>query len=214
EGRLDHLGLRRRLRAGDLLRAAVRRAAPGAGRQVQPRPVRAVRHDAQPGDPLRQIHRRLHLPVDGVEVPVAGGEVRGGAERRRGAVGGRRTAAAARVRAGTCSDDERLQSAHDDPEPGRRAAGLDVRPEHSHKRSGTIIPAMWTRRKMLGTLGLGALASALPEFASAATPTFPKGAVIRTILKDYAPDELAGGATLFHEHLSFASDFMTRWTGY
>ena len=37
EGRLDDLGLRRRLRAGDLLRAAVRRAAAGAGRQVQPR---------------------------------------------------------------------------------------------------------------------------------------------------------------------------------
>jgi phosphotriesterase-related protein len=33
-------------------------------------------------------------------------------------------------------------------------------------------------------------------------------------LKDYTPDELAGGATLFHEHMSFASDFMTRWTGY
>ena len=49
---------------------------------------------------------------------------------------------------------------------------------------------------------------------SAAAPTFPRGAVIRTILKDYAPEELAGGATLFHEHLSFAPDFMTRWTRY
>jgi len=63
-------------------------------------------------------------------------------------------------------------------------------------------------------LGMGAVASALPEFASAATPTFPRGAIIRTILKDYAPEQLAGGATLFHEHMSFASDFMTRWTGY
>ena len=63
-------------------------------------------------------------------------------------------------------------------------------------------------------LGMGAVAAALPEFASAATPTFPRGAVIRTILKDYAPEELGGGATLFHEHMSFASDFMTRWTGY
>ena len=70
EGRLDHLGLRRRVRAGDFLRAAVRRAAAGAGRQVQPRPVRAVGDDAQPGDPVREIDRRLHLPVDGVEVPV------------------------------------------------------------------------------------------------------------------------------------------------
>ena len=45
EGRLDDLGVRRRLRAGDFLRAAVRRAAAGARGQVQPRPVRAVGHD-------------------------------------------------------------------------------------------------------------------------------------------------------------------------
>ena len=45
EGRLDDLRVRRCVRAGDLLRAAVRRAAPGAGGQVQPRPVRAVGHD-------------------------------------------------------------------------------------------------------------------------------------------------------------------------
>jgi phosphotriesterase-related protein len=69
----------------------------------------------------------------------------------------------------------------------------------------------WTRRQMLEMLGAGALAATLPEFAAAAAPTFPKGAVIRTVLKDYAPDDLAGGATLFHEHLSFADDFMTRW---
>ena len=72
----------------------------------------------------------------------------------------------------------------------------------------------WTRREALGILGMGAAAAALPEFVSAAAPTFPKGAVIRTILKDYAPEDLAGGATLFHEHMSFADNFMTRWTGY
>jgi phosphotriesterase-related protein len=72
----------------------------------------------------------------------------------------------------------------------------------------------WTRREALGMLGMGAVAAALPEFVSAAAPTFPRGAIIRTILKDYAPEELAGGATLFHEHMSFASNFMTRWTGY
>ena len=71
----------------------------------------------------------------------------------------------------------------------------------------------WTRREALGLLGMGAAAAVLSEIASAA-PTFPKGAIIRTILKDYAPEELAGGATLFHEHMSFADDFMTRWTGY
>lgn len=70
-----------------------------------------------------------------------------------------------------------------------------------------------SRREMLELLGAGALAATLPAGALAA-PAFPKGAVIRTILKDYAPEELAGGATLFHEHLSFAPDFMTRWTRY
>ena len=70
-----------------------------------------------------------------------------------------------------------------------------------------------SRREMLELLGAGALAATLPAGALAA-PAFPKGAVIRTILKDYAPEELAGGATLFHDQLSFAPDFMTRWTRY
>src|SRR4051812_50037894 len=72
----------------------------------------------------------------------------------------------------------------------------------------------WSRRQVLEALGLGAVAATLPGIATAAAPVFPKGAVIRTILKDYAPEELAGGAPLFHEHLSFADDFMTRWAGY
>jgi phosphotriesterase-related protein len=67
---------------------------------------------------------------------------------------------------------------------------------------------------MLGMLGIGATAAALPNLASASTPTFPKGAVIRTILKDYAPEDLAGGAVLFHEHMSLATDFLTRFETY
>lgn len=60
-----------------------------------------------------------------------------------------------------------------------------------------------TRREALELLGMSAAAAALPGIASAQTSvTFPKGAIIRTVLKDYAPEELAGGATLFHEHLS------------
>lgn len=66
----------------------------------------------------------------------------------------------------------------------------------------------WTRRDVLGVLGLGAAAAALP---AATGPQFPKGAIIRTILKDLPPEALAGGATLFHEHLSLAPDFMPRW---
>ena len=71
-----------------------------------------------------------------------------------------------------------------------------------------------TRRDVLELLGAGAAAVALPEFAAAQSPTpltFPKGAIIRTLLKDYAPEELAGGATLFHEHMQLAQDFMPRF---
>src|SRR5437762_7389274 len=68
-----------------------------------------------------------------------------------------------------------------------------------------------TRRDALVLLGTGAAAAVLPDAAPAQTRAFRKGAVIRTILKDYAPEELAGGATLFHEHMSLAPDFMTRF---
>ena len=62
-------------------------------------------------------------------------------------------------------------------------------------------------------LGMGAAAAALPGAASA-EPSFPEGAVIRTILKDYPPEELGGGATLFHEHMSLAPDFLLRFRQY
>lgn len=71
----------------------------------------------------------------------------------------------------------------------------------------------WTRREALGILGMGAVGAAWTAPAAAA-PTFPKGAVIRTILKDYAPEDLAGGATLFHEHMSFPPDFLPRFMKY
>jgi phosphotriesterase-related protein len=71
-----------------------------------------------------------------------------------------------------------------------------------------------TRRDALQLLGIGAAAAAFPQLATGQTPApaFAKGAVIRTLLKDYAPEELAGGATLFHEHLSLAPDFNARFT--
>src|SRR5262245_44857129 len=70
------------------------------------------------------------------------------------------------------------------------------------------------RRQLLEILGIGASAAALPKglFAQTPkTPTFPKGAIIRTLLKDYAPEELAGGATLFHEHMQLATDFNAKF---
>ena len=45
-------------------------------------------------------------------------------------------------------------------------------------------------------------------------PVFLNGAIIRTVLKDYRPEDLAGGATLFHEHVSLAPDFLTRFERY
>src|SRR5690242_19910333 len=70
-----------------------------------------------------------------------------------------------------------------------------------------------TRREALSLLGAGVATAALAGVASA-QPAFPKGAVIRTLLKDHAPEELAGGATLFHEHMSTRDGFMTDWTRY
>ena len=75
-------------------------------------------------------------------------------------------------------------------------------------RSGAL-----TRREAVNLLGVGAglglltalreqtgLASAI-QGARAAQPAFPRGAVVRTILKDVSPERITG-ATLIHEHLS------------
>jgi phosphotriesterase-related protein len=69
-----------------------------------------------------------------------------------------------------------------------------------------VLGQVVTRRRALGLLGVGGAAAAMPKLF-AQDLTFPKGAIIRTVLKDYAPEELAGGATLFHEHLQLARDF-------
>ena len=65
-----------------------------------------------------------------------------------------------------------------------------------------------TRRQALTILGAGAAAGVGGRFGDAlfaqapAPPVFPKGAIIRTILKDVPPEALASGPSLFHEHLS------------
>ena len=69
-----------------------------------------------------------------------------------------------------------------------------------------------SRRQALEILGLGAAAVALPKIAFAQQPTFPKGAIIRALLKDYTPEELSGSATLFHEHVQLGTDFNSRFT--
>jgi phosphotriesterase-related protein len=50
-----------------------------------------------------------------------------------------------------------------------------------------------------------------PALAAAQAPDFADGAVIRTLFADVSPASLAGGATLFHEHLSLGPDFNARF---
>lgn len=66
-----------------------------------------------------------------------------------------------------------------------------------------------TRREAIGLLG--GCVTAAAQSNSAAGPPFPEGSVIRMVLRDVTPDALAGGATLFHEHLSLSPDFMPKW---
>ncbi len=79
--------------------------------------------------------------------------------------------------------------------------------------AGDEVLSNLTRREALRLLGVGAFVtasapmSAFGQGAGAEAPSFPKGAIIRTLFKDYAPEELASGATLFHEHLSSAPIF-------
>jgi|SRR5579859_11293 len=68
-----------------------------------------------------------------------------------------------------------------------------------------------TRRTVMIGLGAGAVASSTPGLGFASELEFQKGAVIRTVLKDYAPADLAGGATLFHEHMSLRDGFLVDW---
>jgi phosphotriesterase-related protein len=74
-----------------------------------------------------------------------------------------------------------------------------------------IFPQPLTRRQTLEVLGAGAATAVLPSDLFAQKPALGKGAIIRTILKDYAPGELGGGAILFHEHLQLAPDFGARF---
>jgi phosphotriesterase-related protein len=64
-----------------------------------------------------------------------------------------------------------------------------------------------TRRQVLEALGIGAAAAAIPGSLFADGPTFPKGAIIRTLFKDYAPEDLGTGPILFHEHMQLGVDF-------
>src|SRR5262245_19974380 len=67
-----------------------------------------------------------------------------------------------------------------------------------------------TRRQAFRVLGMSA-AAAFTKSVFAQAPSFANGAIIRTILRDYKPEELSGGATLFHEHMQLAPDFNAKF---
>jgi predicted metal-dependent phosphotriesterase family hydrolase len=67
------------------------------------------------------------------------------------------------------------------------------------------------RRDILKLIGSSIAAAAVRRIAGAASEVqLPTGAVIRTVLEDMRPEALAGGATLFHEHLSISYDSMMK----
>jgi phosphotriesterase-related protein len=68
-----------------------------------------------------------------------------------------------------------------------------------------------SRREFLRLIGTSAVVTAVRPLAGATDEMqFATGAVIRTVLVDLPPEALAGGATLFHEHLSISYDFMVK----
>jgi len=68
-----------------------------------------------------------------------------------------------------------------------------------------------SRRDLLQSASAAWLVAAFSGPASAEGLVFPKGAVIRTLFRDYSPEEITGGATLFHEHLSYGPDLLERF---
>jgi hypothetical protein len=67
------------------------------------------------------------------------------------------------------------------------------------------------RRDIIRLIGASAAAAFAHSLGAAERQLqFAKGAIIRTVLKDVPPEALAGGTTLFHEHLSVGPDFMPK----
>ena len=90
----------------------------------------------------------------------------------------------------------------------------------SHQSSGRTGIGRREALRRLGAAGLGIAAAgratgsavfggpaAAAPSSGAQAPAFPAGAVIRTILHDMAPADLAHGSVLFHEHMSLGLAF-------
>lgn len=96
--------------------------------------------------------------------------------------------------------------------PSNSPADIAQDPQRKSSYSRTQNSKTWTRRQTLQALGIGAAAGLLSRPSFAQGPSFPQGAIIRGILRDYRPEELAGGATLFHEHMQLGADFNQKFT--
>src|SRR5437667_4515314 len=87
--------------------------------------------------------------------------------------------------------------------------------------------ARLSRREALGLIGVGAgvglvtafsalrgesplVAAALQTGTQTAKSPIPRGAIVRTILRDLSPDAVGNGHILFHEHMSFGAEFFEK----
>src|SRR5580704_14633520 len=78
-------------------------------------------------------------------------------------------------------------------------------------RERSSMSTLPTRRDIIRLIGASAAAAIAPRPGAAGEPLHVRrGAIIRTVLEDLPPAALAGGATLFHEHLSVGADFMPK----
>ena len=77
----------------------------------------------------------------------------------------------------------------------------DSRPSGLNRRAALgVLGASAGHAIISGTFGANLFAASSPA-AGGAQVTFPRGVIVRTILKDVPPEVLANGITLFHEHL-------------
>ena len=84
-----------------------------------------------------------------------------------------------------------------------RAAGLSRREAIGLLGVGAGLGLLTTLREEAGLLAAPYQAAA----ARAQAATFPKGAVIRTILKDVSPEALGSGWSLFHDHVILTNPY-------
>jgi len=91
-----------------------------------------------------------------------------------------------------------------EPAPNDAKRQIDLSRRDFLKRSCLLAGAasIGPRSGMLVDLGGASDSAGALRQTGARGPAFPKGAVIRTLLKDVPPETLASGAVLFHEHLS------------